>query len=149
VSSLKINEPKEEISMKYVSPKLRMTAIAVLLAFTSMMMAPTGALAAPKKKPASSYIQGTDSLGNVLNGVLTVTGFSAQANQLVAQGVVNGTITSASGLVTPVVNQQVTLPVVSVAAMCSILNLVLGPVDLNLLGLVVHLNHVVLNITAV
>ncbi len=32
---------------------------------------------------------------------------------------------------------------------CSILNLVLGPLDLNLLGLTVHLNQVVLNITAI
>ena len=32
---------------------------------------------------------------------------------------------------------------------CEILNLVLGPLDLNLLGLQVHLNQVVLNITAV
>ena len=34
-------------------------------------------------------------------------------------------------------------------ATCEILNLVLGPLDLNLLGLQVHLNQVVLDITAV
>jgi hypothetical protein len=34
------------------------------------------------------------------------------------------------------------------AAVCNILNLTLGPLDLNLLGLQVHLNQVVLNITA-
>jgi hypothetical protein len=34
-------------------------------------------------------------------------------------------------------------------ASCQVLNLVLGPLDLNLLGLVVHLDRVVLNITAV
>ncbi len=34
-------------------------------------------------------------------------------------------------------------------ARCDILNLVLGPLDLNLLGLEVHLNRVVLNIVAV
>jgi hypothetical protein len=32
---------------------------------------------------------------------------------------------------------------------CEVLDLVLGPLDLNLLGLVVHLDSVVLNITAV
>ena len=32
---------------------------------------------------------------------------------------------------------------------CQILNLTLSPLDLNLLGLTVHLNQVVLNITAV
>jgi hypothetical protein len=37
----------------------------------------------------------------------------------------------------------------SATASCQILNLVLGPLDLNLLGLQVHLNQVVLDITAV
>jgi hypothetical protein len=37
---------------------------------------------------------------------------------------------------------------VSVTATCRILDLVLGPLDLDLLGLKVHLNRVVLNITA-
>ena len=37
---------------------------------------------------------------------------------------------------------------VSIAATCRILDLVLGPLDLDLLGLKVHLNRVVLNIVA-
>nr|BFE73540.1 hypothetical protein GCM10020092_068410 [Actinoplanes digitatis] len=37
---------------------------------------------------------------------------------------------------------------VSAQLACNILHLVLGPLDLNLLGLVVHLNTVVLDITA-
>ena len=37
----------------------------------------------------------------------------------------------------------------SAVAGCDVLNLVLGPLDLNLLGLTVHLNTVVLDITAV
>jgi len=51
--------------------------------------------------------------------------------------------------VTPVVNQSATLPVAAVNASCPILNLVLGPLNLDLLGLTIHLNQVVLNITAV
>ena len=35
------------------------------------------------------------------------------------------------------------------ASSCSVLHLVLGPLDLNLLGLAVHLNRVVLDITAI
>jgi hypothetical protein len=35
------------------------------------------------------------------------------------------------------------------AASCDILNLVLGPLDLNLLGLHVHLNKVILHINAI
>jgi len=85
----------------------------------------------------------------VLNGVFTIQNFASSGNQLVAQGVLNGTITSATGTVTNVTNQSVTLPVSGVSATCQILNLVLGPLDLNLLGLTIHLNQVVLNISAV
>ena len=44
--------------------------------------------------------------------------------------------------------QAISAPL-QVSASCEILNLVLGPLDLNLLRLVVHLDQVVLNITAV
>ena len=40
------------------------------------------------------------------------------------------------------------IPVGSAAATCDVLHLVLGPLDLNLLGLVVHLDKVVLDIVA-
>ncbi|HET9309425.1 MAG TPA: hypothetical protein VFO46_25645 [Candidatus Sulfotelmatobacter sp.] len=138
--------------MTQISNRMRVTTLAVLCAFCSMMMATTGAMAAPTTKPASpasTYVQGADALGNVLNGVFTIQNFASSGNQLVAQGVLNGTITSATGTVTNVTNQSVTLPVSGVSATCQILNLVLGPLDLNLLGLTIHLNQVVLNITAV
>ena len=45
------------------------------------------------------------------------------------------------------VSQQISLPVTA-SGTCDILHLVLGPLDLNLLGLMVHLNQVVLDITA-
>jgi hypothetical protein len=136
--------------MTQISNKCRMTALAVLFAFCTTMMASTGAMA--KTKTASqktAFVQGTSAAGDVLNGVLTITNFVNQNGQLVANGVLNGTLTSAAGAVTPVTNQAVALPVSSVSASCPILNLVLGPLDLNLLGLTVHLNQVVLNITAV
>jgi hypothetical protein len=41
------------------------------------------------------------------------------------------------------------LPVISADPSCSLVNLVLGPLHLNILGLVIDLNQVVLNITAV
>jgi hypothetical protein len=113
-----------------------------------MMMIPTGAMAATKQS-ATTYVQGTSAAGDVLNGVLKVTSFANQGGQLVAQGLLNGTLTSASGVVTPIVNLPVTAPVSGVSGSCQILNLVLGPLDLNLLGLTIHLNQVVLNITAV
>jgi hypothetical protein len=78
----------------------------------------------------------------------------------VVQGDLTATMRRADGhLVGRVTRHDITLPVnapgaqtaaaaSSAAATCPILHLVLGPLDLNLLGLKVHLNRVVLDITA-
>jgi hypothetical protein len=59
--------------------------------------------------------------------------------------------------VADLVNQEIKIPAVyqttatasgRTAATCDVLNLVLGPLDLNLLGLEVHLNQVLLDIVA-
>jgi len=138
--------------MTNVSLKLRLATIIALLSFCTATMAPTGAMAQPPSKvphSASAFVQGSDGAGDVLSGIVNVTKFAVQGNQLVAQGVLNGTLTAADGTVSPVSNQAVTLPVSSIDPSCPILNLTLGPLDLDLLGLTIHLNQVVLNITAV
>ncbi|NEN07720.1 ABC transporter substrate-binding protein [Diaminobutyricibacter tongyongensis] len=83
-------------------------------------------------------------------GTFTPTSFSNQNGVLSVTGLVTGTLTSLTGVVTPV-SQTVTTTVSGAAATaaCSILSLQLGPLNLNLLGLVVTLNQVNLNITAV
>jgi hypothetical protein len=85
-------------------------------------------------------------------GTLTVTQFAAQNGQLVAQGTLSGTATNlagqALGAAGTITNQAVTLPVVIQQTTCTILTLVLGPLDLTLLGLRIQLNQVVLTITA-
>ena len=87
-----------------------------------------------------------------LNGTLNVTSFSNQAGQLVALGTVTGTITSALNgagtTVATLTNQAVALPVTGASGTCTILTLDLGPLHLDLLGLVVDLSAVHLNITA-
>lgn len=134
--------------MSHLSMKLRVSAISAVLAFCVTMMMPAAAAAQTSQPAATSFIQGTTSNGGVLSGVLKITSFANQGNQLVANGLLNGTLTSHTGAVTQIVNQAVTLPVTSVSATCQVLNLVLGPLDLKLLGLHVHLNQVVLDITA-
>jgi hypothetical protein len=52
------------------------------------------------------------------------------------------------GTITQTVNQTVTIPVTNATGSCQILDLVLGPLHLDLLGLVVDLNQVHLTITA-
>jgi hypothetical protein len=81
-------------------------------------------------------------------GTVDVTKFAVQNGQLQAIGTFTGTVTDAAGVVRTG-TQQVTLPVtLPTAGSCQILDLVLGPLDLNLLGLQVHLDTVHLNITA-
>jgi hypothetical protein len=95
-------------------------------------------------------------------GTLTIQKFVNNAGILQANGVLTGIVTGTNGVVVGSVVKTVSMPVafnggsgsgvsaaaVSAQATCDILNLVLGPLHLDLLGLVIDLNQVVLNITA-
>jgi hypothetical protein len=131
----------------------RFAALAVLAALaaavTGMTVAPA-ADAAPPTASISNAISGTTATGLNLNGTLSNIHFVNQAGQLVLQGVLNGTVTNAAGtLLSTITNQTITLPVIGAAptGTCTILDLTLGPLHLNLLGLVVDLNQVHLTIT--
>jgi hypothetical protein len=82
-------------------------------------------------------------------GTFDVTRFANQNGTLMAIGTFTGTVTDATGTVTSG-TQTIALPVdlAQSAGSCQILDLVLGPLDLDLLGLQVHLDQVHLNITA-
>lgn len=72
-----------------------------------------------------------------------------QNGDLMAVGTFTGSVTDAAGAVTSG-TQTIALPVNTAASSgsCQVLDLVLGPLDLDLLGLQVHLDQVHLNITA-
>jgi hypothetical protein len=86
-------------------------------------------------------------------GTFTPQKFSVVNGVLDATGLLKGTLTDADGTQLGTVSQTATMPVDTKAAAdpaaCGILNLTLGPLNLNLLGLVVTLNQVHLTITAV
>ena len=93
-------------------------------------------------------VAGTVANGGTFTGILNVTSFAVQNGQVVANGLLSGTLKDALGnTIGTVSNLAVTLPVAA-SGSCQILNLTLGPLDLNLLGLQVHLDRVVLDITA-
>ena len=80
--------------------------------------------------------------------------FSVVNGTLQATGLLTGTLVDANGTQLGSVSRTVTIPVNTTNAAnaplaCGILNLTLGPLNLNLLGLVVTLNQVHLTITAV
>ncbi|WP_030435182.1 hypothetical protein [Actinoplanes subtropicus] len=110
--------------------------------------APTAAAAAPPVTALATPITGTSDNGSFA-GTFTPTAFSAQNGNLVATGVLTGTVKNASGATIGTVTRTVSMPATVAAATCQVLNLVLGPLHLDLLGLVVDLNQVHLLITAV
>ena len=107
-------------------------------------------------------VTGTLADGGTFSGTITATKIAMDpiTRQLTMTGVVNGTGLKATGEAVDVVNQTFSTAMslahpgaaaglVQPAAQvsCSILDLVLGPLHLDLLGLVVDLNQVILNIT--
>lgn len=146
--------------MSQASLKLKITTVVALLSFCTLTFAATGAFAQTTEAShrrvhsISSFVQGNDAATtagqtpDVFSGVVTITSFTTAGNQLIANGVLNGTLTRADGT-TAVISQPQSFTVAGIDPNCQILNLVLGPLDVNLLGLTIHLNQVVLNITAV
>ena len=131
------------------------------VAATSTPALPHSAAATPSASlgTMTSTVDGTftDATGNpgTVHGTFTPTSFSQQGDQVLATGTLVATMADSTGKQVGTATQTVTLPLqrpaqaINAAASCQILNLVLGPLNLNLLGLVVHLNQVHLNITAV
>jgi hypothetical protein len=108
--------------------------------------------AAPAAPALTAPITGTftDASGGTgtAAGTFTPTDFTTDGSALLANGIADVTMTDSAGRQVGTVSQAVTVPVGVGAASCEILDLVLGPLDLDLLGLVVHLDRVHLNITA-
>ena len=134
--------------------QMKRIALATLLAFTMALISPAAGIAAPAQgqglagqaSTISVPITGTGG-GGTFAGTFTLQRFANQAGQVVAQGIVSGTLTAADGTVTSIA-KTVALPAAVTDATCQILHLDLGPLSLDLLGLQVNLSRVVLDITA-
>ena len=127
---------------------LRLTGIAALAAMVGVLAFASAGVAAPPSAGTNAItvpISTTDVTGT-FDGVLTITQFAVQNGQIVALGTLSGTLTTAAGVVSVV--EDVVLPLLQATGSCPILHLELGPLDLNLLGVVVHLDKVVLDVTA-
>jgi len=128
--------------------KWKIASLALILAVLgAFVVAPLGAEAKKAASPLSVPVTGTTDDGGTFAGTFDVTRFSKKHGAIAAVGTLTGTLTDATGG-TQDVSDRVTLPVTDLAGTCEILDLTLGPLDLDLLGLVVHLDTVHLNITA-
>lgn len=138
----------------------------MLLTFASLLFVGVTttqtAAAAPGKKPSvtSKTVTGTIAGSTEqVTGSYKITKFAVEKGKLVAKGTFTGNIVG--GDPNDTIKKKVTVPVskapapaaaaqaqdVEALATCQILNLLLGPLDLNVLGLRVQLNQVDLDIT--
>ncbi len=109
----------------------------------------------------TSRVRGTTANGRDVTGKFVPLTFSKRNGKVFVRGLVMGVVHNADGSTrTFGVNRKLRVKSINgeaattgaraagAAAPCDVLNLVLGPLDLDLLGLQVHLDRVVLNIVA-
>jgi hypothetical protein len=131
--------------------KARLVSVGLIVALLSMItLAPRLASAAgPAPPPAGIQIPvNITNASGAFTGVFTLSRFVVQNGQVAAVGTLTGTVTNAAGLALGAIVRTIALPVIGITATCDILHLELGPLDLDLLGLVVHLDKIVLDIDA-
>ena len=123
----------------------------VMVALGAAAFAATATAAPPQSTSVTVPVTGTftDALGGTgtFVGTYEIERFTKQSGGLAAVGTLTGTLTDSLGGVVGTVDRQATIPLQATAT-CDILHLELGPLDLDLLGLVVHLDKIVLDITA-
>ena len=121
----------------------------------SVAAAPRATSFAPSALTAAAFaggvtvpVTGTTSKGGKFTGNFAISQFQVVNNQIVAVGTLTGTVQNGVGNVIGTVLKTIQMIVNIQAATCDILHLELGPLDLDLLGLQVHLNRIVLDIDA-
>lgn len=133
----------------------RQRSLALLISILLLVPFSTGmAQAQPPASGLTIPITGTftDALGGAGSfvGSFNLQRFAREGGQIVAVGTLTGTLTDSAGTVLGSIVRTIRIILDSAAteASCDILHLELGPLDLDLLGLVVHLNQIVLDIEA-
>ena len=156
-------------AMRAITRPVAMIVVLTLTLTASLMLGGQATAAAPSDRIVAQNEQGTmnskifgrASDGSKVTGSFTPLKFMKRNGQEKVMGVVQGVITHAdgskerfTGLRKATVKKINGQPIHARSALamqpsCDILHLVLGPLDLDLLGLQVHLNRVVLDIIAV
>jgi hypothetical protein len=143
----------------------RLLALVTIFALTAAPLAtrleaaPAAAGTGLSVPVSGSTAAGVTPAGN-FTGAFRITRFVNSGGTIFAQGVLTGIATNTTTGVSESIVQTVSTPVsftdtagatpaaISAQAVCNILHLVLGPIDLNLLGLHITTNQIVLDITA-
>ncbi len=112
---------------------------------------------ASKQGSLTSTVRGTFGRAGTVRGHFDPRRFVAKNGDTYAVGVLHATLRRGDGDLVGRTSKTIAIPVknaftgagkAAAARNCQVLDLVLGPLDLNLLGLKVHLNRIVLHIVA-
>jgi hypothetical protein len=127
-------------------------ALILALATTGILVPLTANAASPAAAPvAAAGLQIPINVTNpngTFTGTFNLTRFVLRNGQLAAVGTLTGTVTNSAGQTVGAIVRNITLSLISINATCDILHLELGPIDLNLLGLVIHVDKIVIDIDA-
>lgn len=128
--------------------KRLLALVTVLTLIAAPLATRIDAAPAPPAAPGLAIPVVSTGTAGTFNGTFTLQRFANVGGTLMGQGVVTGTMTNATGQVTSIA-QNVMAPVGAAStASCQLLHLELGPIDLNLLGLRVQTNQIVVDVTA-
>ena len=134
--------------------KKRVLSLGLIMAIMVFCVAPllaNTATATPALATAAPALQipiNSSTPNGSFTGVFTLTRFVISNGQVAAVGTLTGTVTNATGQTVGAIARNITLSLININATCDILHLELGPIDLNLLGLVVHVDKIVIDIDA-
>ena len=128
--------------------KIRFLALALVIAVLgSTLVAPLTAGAQSTSPFSGIPVSVSNTLGSFV-GTATINRFAVQGGQLVAIGTITGTVTTFATGATQTLTQNFVAPVTNLNGSCQILDLDVGAIHLDLLGLVVDLAPIHLDITA-
>jgi len=124
--------------------EVKVKVLIVICALFALLFVPVMAEAATSSPAIPINISNAN---GTFNGVLHINKFDVQNGKVVALGTLSGSVVDRSGRLLGSILKNVALGVLSGSqGSCDILHLELGPLDANVLGLVVHLDRIVLDI---
>lgn len=139
-------------------PTRSLTSLLGLMLVAFLLSPVTASALSPDKGQGLSFpvhVQSVDQ--GVFTGTLQINRFGAEGDKVFGLGTLTGTLIDENGVVSAIV-RTVSVPLIlggganakgiAPQEICPILHLELGPLDLDLLGLLVHLDKVVLDISA-
>ena len=133
----------------------RLAAVAATLvcALTLVAASTAGAQTATQPFTKRIAVTGTAKNGKKFKGTYTISRFIHRGGTVYAVGTLKGTLkhrhVRRTGVRIPVTGFDAAGGAMSSQAVCKVLTLTLGPLDLNLLGLRIQLNRINLRITAI